>query len=310
MNADLDMVEPGRSTFPTAAVVALATRLVLFAGALWLGFALFHLARPRFVDGFFAVAIATSVPLLLLGGSWLAREAWRRRVDLRALRRFEQGQPPTPGAWVAVAGTAQAHFEPFEAPLSQRPALACRYRVMDRPYRDGAVKSGNRSSGLKLRLEGYHLVPTVIETPSGRIHLLAFPELRNIEKSHLSSGTSGVEDTALRGPSWPASILARGRIFSQKTDRIAVDWHYGKVEQPGLTQRLEWVLEPGAEVCAMGRWSPTGGLLPHWSRASGISVYAGPPAAAAETMRSEGKVFLAFAAIALLGAAALIAWVA
>jgi len=310
MNADLDMAEPRGSTFPMAITLAIATRVVLLVGGAWLGFALFRHIRPRVADGFWAFGVAVLVPLLLVGGSWLAREGWRRRVDLGALRRFERGDTPKTGAWVAVAGVAQPHFEPIEAPLSLRPALACRYRVMDRPYREISGNSQRTSSARKLRLEGYHLVPTVIESPSGRAHLLGFPELRNLEKSHLSSGTSGVEDNAVRGPAWPASIAQRGRIFSQPTDRLAIDWHYGKVEQPGRTERFEWVLAPGAEVCAMGRWSPKGGLLPHWSRATGIPLYAGSPAVVAESLRTEGRIYLAMGTILLAAAAGLVAWFA
>lgn len=308
MNANLDMIEPGRSRVPTAIVLAIATRVVLLVGGAWLGLALFRHIRPRVVDGFWAFTIAVSVPLLIVGGSWLAREGWRRRVDLGALRRFERGDVPKTGAWVAVAGTAQPHFEPIEAPLSLQPALACRYRVMDRPYREISENSQQASSARKLRLEGYHMAPTVIESSRVRAHLLGFPELRNLEKSHLSSGTSGVEDTAVRGPAWPASIAQRGRIFSQPTVRLAIDWHYGKVEAPGRTERFEWVLAPGAEVCAMGRWSPKGGLLPHWSRATGIPLYAGSPAVVTESLRTEGRVYLAMGAVLLAAAAGLVAW--
>lgn len=308
MNADLDMVEPRRSTFPVAIALAIATRLILLVGGVWLGLALFRLIRPRVADGFWAFAIGIFVPLLIVGGSWLAREGWRRWVDLGALRRFERGDAPKAGAWVAVAGAAQPHFEPIEAPLSLRPALACRYRVMDRPYREISENSKRLSSARKLRLEGYHMVPTVIESPRGRAHLLGFPELRNLEKSHLSSGTSGVEDSAVRGPAWPASIVQRGRIFAQPADRLAIDWHYGKVEEPGRTERFEWVLAPGAEVCAMGRWAQKGGLLPRWSRATGIPLYAGTPAVVAESLRTEGRIYLAMGAIFLAAAAGLVAW--
>ena len=310
MNADLDMVEPRRSTFPMAIALAIATRVVLLVGGVWLGLALFRQIRPRVADGFWAFAIGIFVPLLLVGGVWLAREGWRRRVDLGALRRFERGDAPRTGAWVAVAGVAQPHFEPIEAPLSLRPALACRYRVMDRPYREISENSRRSSSARKLRLEGYHLVPTVIESSRLRAQLLGFPELRNLEKSHLSSGASGVEDSAVRGPAWPASIIQRARIFAQPADRLTIDWHYGKVEEPGRTERFEWVLAPGAEVCAMGRWAQKGGLLPHWSRATGIPLYAGSPAIVAESLRTEARIYLAMGGIFLAAAAGLVFWFA
>jgi hypothetical protein len=310
MDADLDMVESRRSTFPPAIALALATRLVLLVGGVWLGLALFSRIRPRVTDGFWAFAIAILVPLLLIGGAWLGREGWRRHADLGALRRFERGDAPKTGAWVAVAGVAQPHFEPIEAPLSLRPALACRYRVMDRPYRDLSDNRHRTSASTKLRLEGYHMVPTVIEGSSRRAHLLGFPELRNLEKSHLSSGTSSVEESAARGPAWPMSIVERGRIFSQPMNRLSIDWQYGKVEQPGGAERFEWVLAPGAEVCAMGRWSANGGLLPHWSRMTGIPLYAGSPPAVAESLRSEARIYLAMGAILLVAAAGLVAWLA
>jgi hypothetical protein len=308
MNVDLDTVEPRRSTFPTAIALAIATRVIFGVGGAWLGFALFRLIRPRVADGFWAFGTALLVPLLLVGGSWLAREGWRRRIDLGALRRFERGDVPKAGAWAAVAGIAQPHFEPLEAPLSLRPALACRYRVMDRPYRDISENRHRTSAARKLRLEGYHMVPTVIESSRGRAHLLGFPELRNLEKSQLASGTSGVEDKAVRGPVWPASIVQRGRIFSEPTDRLEIDWQYGKVAEPGRTERFEWVLAPGAEVCAMGRWAHKGGLLPHWSRATGIPLYAGSVSVVTESLRTEARIYLAMGFVLLAAAAGLIAW--
>ena len=58
----------------------------------------------------------------------------------------------------------------------------------------------------------------------------------------------------------------------------------------------------------MGRWSPKGGLLPHWSRTSGIPLYAGSPTIVAESLRTEARIYLAMGAIFLAAALGLVAW--
>jgi hypothetical protein len=289
-------------------IIALSVApLIVLASAGWLGLVVYRLALPRVHDGFWAFAAAVGIPLAFLGGLWLLQESWRRHRDRQALRRLENGAPRRAGGWVAVTGMARPAAEVFAAPLSGRPALACRYRVMERAYRDEATAHRRRSSAFALRLEGYRLVPAVIESRTERVRLGGLPELRNMEDRDLGSGPAEVAD-AVAGPGWPARIVVRAQLFLRPADQVHADWSYGEVKTPARTWRLEWILPPDAEVCAAGRWSPDGALLPHWSRSSGIPVYAGSPATVAAALGTEIRVYAFLSASLLIPAAATMVW--
>lgn len=306
MDAGLDIADSRRSPFPVAMDAVLLSKLVLLVAAAWVGLTL----AARVEDGFWKFVVAVLVPLLLLGGGWLAREAWRRLADRRAIARIARGGPRKPGAWVAVAGEALAVRSSFQAPLSQRDALACRYRVMDQPHADRRGADRTRSYALRPRLEGFHLVPTVIQGRSERIRLRAFPELRNLEKSHVGPGTSSIEDSAVRGPVGPLRQGRLARLFTTPIEEVHLDWRLAHGEEvTERTTRHEWVLAPGDEVCALGRWSADGALLPHWARTAGIPVYAGKPEEAAATLGTERKVYLGLASVPFVLAGAIATWV-
>lgn len=310
MNAGLDLVEPRRSTLPFWTFAVLVARAAILLAAAWLGLTVYRRATPRFGDDFWAFVLALAVPLLLVGGGWLFREAGRRFADRAAIARIARGGPRKAGSWVAVAGKARAVRGTFEAPLSGRPALACRYASFDRPYRRRGTNTG-RAAAMRLRACGFHLAPTVIEGKGERIRLLGFPQLTGLEKSHLGSGFSAIDDAAPRGPVWPVRKLRLARLFASAGDEVHIDWRFGADDeraQPG--RRDEWVLPPDAEVCVAGRWSEEGALRPHWARTSGLPVYPGAPEAATKALRSEARIYLALAAILLGAGAAILAWVA
>ncbi|MBZ0103218.1 MAG: hypothetical protein K8I65_13730, partial [Thermoanaerobaculia bacterium] len=220
--------------------------------------------------------------------------------------------PPEPGRWVAIAGRARgATGEIVTSPVGAVPALACRYRISDRPYRRSESMGGGTSSSgsaTRLRYEGFHLVPTVIDTAARSVRLRAMPELRELDSRPGGSwrGRQGDETT---GPLKPLRPFARARLFAAASGQLHVDWRYlHDEESTGPTAAIEWVLAPEAEVCVLGRWDPEGALLPHAARTSGIPVHAGAPTEVASRLAAEAWVYLALAALVAAALGGLLSW--
>lgn len=265
-------------------------------------------------DLFFAAMVGVLTPLVLVVPGWLAREGWRRGMDRRALRRLLDNDARVSGQWVAVAGTVRAVTAPFEAPLSRRSALACRYRVADTPANSSPKTSSLRhrssSRGTRPRFEGFHLVPTeIVDGYNKRVRLKAMPELRNLEK-RLGGGISRIEQRAIEAPAGGLRRqVARKRIFRESKQRVSVDWTFPIDGREGASMTLtEWALLPDAEVCLIGRWDASGALLPHWSRTAGIPVYPGSPQEVMENLSRERRVYYTLAVLLLGLLAASFAW--
>lgn len=284
----------------------LAAALLALAAALYVG------ARGAGRPAFWAAGFALGATLAAVPPLALLRSAGRRRVDAAALRRLLRGEPPEPGRWVAVAGRARgATGEVVTSPVGAVPALACRYRVSDQPYRrpESTSDDTNRpGSASRLRYEGFHLVPTVIDSPTRAVRLRAMPELRELEPRRGGSwrGRQGDETT---GPPMPLRAIARARWFAVTAESIHVDWRYRHDETVlGPTLAIEWVLAPGAEVCALGRWDWEGALVPHPARTSGLPLYPGTPEAVLATLATEVRVYLGLATGVALALAGLLYW--
>jgi len=288
-------------------VVALATAAALLA----LAAALYAGAREAGRPALWAVAFALGTTLAALPALALLRGAWRRQVDAAALRRLLRREPPRPGRWVAIAGRARgATGEIVTSPVAGVPALACRYRISDRPYRRSPSMGGTSRSGsaTRLRYEGFHLVPTVIDTSARAVRLRAMPELRELD-TRPGGSWRGRQGNETPGPPGPLRPLARARLFAAATDELHVDWRYRHDEaSTGPTSAIEWVLSPEAEVCVLGRWDPEGALRPHAARTSGIPVHAGAPADVAARLAAEARVHLALAALVAAALAGLLFW--
>ncbi len=289
-------------------VVALATAAALLA----LAAALYAGAREAGRPALWAVAFALGATLAALPALALLRGAWRRRVDAAALRRLLRREPPRADRWVAIAGRARgATGEVIISTVAGVPALACRYRISDRPYRRSpSMGGGTTSSGsaTRLRYEGFHLVPTVIDTSARAVRLHAMPELRELD-TRPGGSWRGRQGDETPGPPKPLRPFARARLFAAATDRLRVDWRYRHDEaSTGPTSAIEWVLSPEAEVCVLGRWDPEGALRPHAARTSGIPVYAGAPADVAARLTAEAWVHLALAALVAAALAGLLFW--
>lgn len=292
------------------AVGPIGVRAVVLAAMVAGGVGIYRRSAPRFDDGFWAFALAVAIPVLVLFGAWLLREAFQQGADRRALRRARSGPGhPRRGDWVAVAGEAVALEEPFAAPISGRPALACAYQVVLERSSSSSTSATGRSTSRRLLCEGYHLAPTAIEGERGRVLLRGFPDLLDLPPSALASEQQGEArrgpHAATRGPT-AFRFAARARLLAGRHERLHVDWRYAEDEAVGRPQRKERVLEPGARICVFGRWGE-GELLPSAGRPRGLPVYAGSFEEVLAKVGLESRVQLVMAGIALAVAAGL-AW--
>lgn len=304
-------IESAAASSPARAVgvAAVAVRAAVLATAVAAGVFVYRRAAPRFNDEFWAFALAVALPVLVLAGAWLAREALQQAADRRALERARSSpEHPRRGAWVAVAGPALALEEPFEAPLSGRPALACRYEVHLKRTTSSGTSSTGRSTSRRLLYEGFHLAPTGIESERlGRVRLRGFPDLLALDTSPLAGEFVRPEIAATTPGPVAFRFAARARLLARAGDRLHVDWTYAREEgRPGLPERKERILPPGARVCVLGRWQD-GALVPSPYRARGLPVYGGTVEEVLARIGSESKIQLAMAGIALAVVAGL-AW--
>lgn len=280
---------------------SLATRPLLAATAPVGVAVVYWWARSQGNDALESLLLALGVLALIGAAAWLAREGLWEALDHRALNAMGTGSRE-PGDWVAVAGRAVALEEEIKATLSQRPALACSYKVFERFVHGARSPSESRSLALQLRYEGCHLAPTGIETAAGVVPLHGMPDLVNLEKSGVGTPGPELEEKAERRGRYPPRYAARAALAAMVTDRLDVDWQYRPVEDLHSLLIREWVLPPGEQVCVFGRWDGRA-LVPSPLRPRGLPVYAGPPEAVGPRLGGGAKVFFVLAAIPLVAAA-------
>jgi hypothetical protein len=285
----------GRISF-SACVIPQLVAIAALASAV----AVFWLVELRAGDPFDALVAAFAVFVLVLGGLWLTREGLHEMLDHRAMSAIGRGRPAE-GDWVAVAGTAVPLGDETRAVLSDRPALACRYELLERaPFT--RASGGTRSTMLKLRYEGWRVAPVGIKTATGTVRLRALPDLVNLERTDFGAAREGVLGSAEARSWFPPRYAARASLASLDRDRFDIDWRYGAIDPQGEIIRREWVLAPGEEVVVFGRWAG-GSLAASPFRPRGLPVHAGSPGEVARRLGGGTKVFLALAAAAFLGAA-------
>jgi len=276
---------------------AVALRPLIYLLALVAAAFLWTWARARGADALDATFLAGGTLALAGVTLWLLREGYWEAMDARALRKANAGLRRQ-GDWVAVAGRAVALESEIRAPLSNRPALACSYRILEKFV--GGTKPGSNLS-LRLRGEGYHLAPTGLDTGAGIVPLRGLPDLVNLEKSGVGAGGRSLEQAGEPRAWYPPRYAARAHLAAQVSDRFHVDWQYPSRGKRHSIACREWVLSPGERVCIFGRWDGEA-LVPALLRPRGLPVHAGPPADVAARLAGGAKVFLILAAIPLAGA--------
>ena len=294
------------SLSPVVRTTALRALAVIVIVGVWV-----YIGRqdlPRGADGLWAFCLRWGVPLLMLLGGAILQSGLRSRADHRALSQWGTVAPRA-GAWVAVAGTAEAKAETFEAPLVGGPALASSYEVLEElPHIGDRGTSRHTSPRLERRYDGYELVPTVIDSELGKVELYGFPDLRGLEAHKPSAGTElRLDDSKARGKPVPR-FLAHLSILAPVQNRLSVMWKYDDFRDPLNMKREERLLRPGDEVCVLGRWRD-GKLMPSAQRPRGLPVYQGKPDAVLHELGEDSKAFTIFGVGSLTLAALVLLWV-
>ena len=125
---------------------ALASVPVALAVPLAVGGVVYWWVTARTGDGLDALFPAFASIALVIAALWLAREGLYEALDARAIAAIRNASRKR-GDWVAVAGKAIARGEVIKATLSDRPALACSYKIFEKRVEG---KSRNRSLRMKI----------------------------------------------------------------------------------------------------------------------------------------------------------------
>lgn len=245
-------------------------------------------------------AASWAVPILFFIGLWLLLYGLRQRADLIALRR---GDRPVGGAYVAVCGRTVA----LDGPAPKDETLAWRFKS----YRHvrSRTGSGGRRSVLSLRYDGFHLVPTGIETAGGTVRLAGFPDLIDRDKETIANDlVVRAKTSAVSYPRWVFPMLAREWAVYPGSDRIDLTIVYREDEEEGPSGTIEcWIMRAGEDVCVCGRWRD-GALCPDRWRPRGLPVYLGTPEEVEQGLAGEAKVLLYAGGGTLALAAGLAVW--
>jgi hypothetical protein len=188
-----------------------------------IGFLAFGMSEDSL--GSWATLLGLAVTAGLALGGWLMFWGQGYATDRRAMK---AATPPSPqeGRWTAVCGIARPVEAAFDEPVLGGEALACHYEVSEMQYSKRSTGSGGSHRKPVLRYEGFHLVPTLIETGAGPVTLRGFPDLREVEPSTPEAGTpftlqdsvQPVRSTVLR--SILAMFRSRSRIDEATVDRL------------------------------------------------------------------------------------------
>lgn len=245
------------------------------------------------------------VSLLGVAGLWLVIQGNNDRADHHAIQRAIDGVAPQPGRWTAVIGNAIAG-EP-ETASQGSDVLAYRYQVIDEE-RGVSTSEGRRPRYLSVRLEGYFLAPTAIQTASGTVRLAGFPDLIHLDKKPLPAGIlDRAETRARQSPRFFPAFLLRDGIVASAADRIDIDILHQASQSTGDSTCKSWVLRSGDKVCVFGKWRD-GALVPSLTRPRGLPVYGGAAEQAEERLQADSHAFRVVGAVILLAAVALAGW--
>jgi hypothetical protein len=183
------------------------------------------------------------------------------------LRRARQKRPPKDGKLALINGEVVAVNETINAPFSHTPCVSYEYHmyriVRTTSRRESGYRTGKAVFAFGLANTAYR-----IRTSGGDVRPLGYPTLDNLSKTSRPLSEAGdpqtkqrVEDFLQNEHVQKAGALGMTSAFSQMmgvieddTDVVRKDW---KVKDPdnlnGVTLD-ETCLEPGQQVCALGKW--------------------------------------------------------
>jgi hypothetical protein len=188
----------------------------------------------------------------------------RKISEAFMIRRALNGDSPRDGRRVAAIGRINPISTSLVAPFSRTSCVAYKYEVHS--------GGGEDTSGTTI-YNGFALSPSAIQGTQGSIRLLAYPAL-NFEATPVTN-SSARQNAAeyFRGATFReykignirAAFSEMMKDFRDDDGSIRTDNRNPGVNESMLQDALftEWLLKPGAEICAIGLYdSQRGGLVP------------------------------------------------
>jgi len=214
----------------------------------------------------FPVAQAVIVPSLIGAGLlWLGlgylTEIRRKLREAMMIGRTRGGEPSRDGEKISAIGRIVATGPTLASPLSQTACVAYKYEIRDAGTEHNAI-----------RFHGFALTPSSIQTPQGSVRLLAYPDLKVKpqfvpDDVALPNAQQYISETEFR----EFSLQNIGQTFKEMMDvykdddgSIRTDQCIRKDADLRNVNFVEWLIRPGDEVCAIGRYSSQrGGIVPN-----------------------------------------------
>lgn len=202
--------------------------------------------------------------LVWIGLGWLA--AIRTKfADAGMVRQAMNGEPASDGDKIAVIGTVEAISATLTSPLSRTQCVAYKYTV--------TARRGKNESTL---YDGMALVPSQISSQRGPMRILAYPDLqvqprvvpREIAAPNMRAYAESAEFKEPKAGDFRALLGEMMEMFKDDDGSIHQDMRMSRDDSrldASLNQATfrEWIVAPGDQVCAIGRYSLTrGGLVP------------------------------------------------
>jgi hypothetical protein len=177
------------------------------------------------------------------------------------IQRASGGEPPRDGEKMAAIGRISPVGGTLVSPLSRTACVAYKYEIRSSGKSDAVLYSG------------FALTPSAIQSTQGTIRLLAYPDLKVQARSVPSheaqpNAEEYIRSTEFRKPSLGnirESFAEMMKDFKDDDGSIRTDQQntgYGSADLQHA-RFIEWVVQPGDQICAIGRYaSQRGGLVP------------------------------------------------
>jgi hypothetical protein len=211
------------------------------------------------------------------------------------------GERPQDGEPITAVGRIRATGETLHAPFSGRAAVCYSYDIKD-PAGTNKSRTNNYA--------GFALTPSSIDTPSGAIRLLGFPVLEGFAKEQLHSDVAMINARSyiastqfLDMSGMPLTTVFREmkEIFTDDDGQVRKDWRMGDDPHLHGKQLFEQIVEPGTEVCAIGRYSTQkGGIVPDFAGGNVVRLLRGDASSIVRSLRMKATGLI----IAAIGIAA------
>jgi hypothetical protein len=230
----------------------------------------------------FPVAQAVIVPSLIGAGLlWFGlgylTEIRRKLREAMMIGRTRAGEPARDGQKISAIGRIVAIGPTLTSPLSRTACIAYKYEIRDAGTEHNTI-----------RFHGFALTPSAIQTPQGSVRLLAYPDLK-VKPQFVPDDVALANAQQYIGESdfREFSLQNMGKTFKEMMDAykdddgsIRTDQCIRKDANLQNANFVEWLLRPGDEVCAIGRYSSRrGGIVPNPKSAilDRVTIEQGPP---------------------------------